>query len=542
MQDRIRGLWDKVLAKWNELNRTQKFQLISTVVAVLITLGITVFLVTRPRMVVIMPNLDYQQASQVKTALDDAGIYNTFERNGTSVAVRERDAVQAEIILATANVPSAGRGVSSFTYETAMANSGMGTTESIKAENLKRLKEGDLSRNLSQFSYVNSATVTLSLPSQTDYFQKTKQGASASAVVDLNTDVDKAQAQAMARYLSRSVDNLDMKDIEIVDQNGHTVYSGMEQQSGGSGSDYDLELQRKHEIENKIRSTLLPLYNDVNPQVNLVLNWDENSQNSVTYTSPVADSPTGLVAKDTTEKQTVTNGQADGEPGVAPNSATSPTYQTGSQANSSATVNNRTTDYLHNVTESSTKASTGNIVQASSSVAVTVYKYKEYNEATVSPAVLNGMSWADFKASLQPAKIAIDPDLLIAVATGTGIDKVSIIGYEVPVFVDKAAEPVQVQSIILFGLLALLILLLAIGLIKKTQPDEVTEIEPELSVEDLLVSTQLEEQKAAAQAEALQEINFSKESETKRQIEKFVSEKPEAVAQLLRNWLNDDWE
>jgi flagellar M-ring protein FliF len=40
----------------------------------------------------------------------------------------------------------------------------------------------------------------------------------------------------------------------------------------------------------------------------------------------------------------------------------------------------------------------------------------------------------------------------------------------------------------------------------------------------------------------LQEIEVDEGSESKRLIEKFVSEKPEAVAQLMRKWLNDNWE
>lgn len=90
----------------------------------------------------------------------------------------------------------------------------------------------------------------------------------------------------------------------------------------------------------------------------------------------------------------------------------------------------------------------------------------------------------------------------------------------------------------MFVILGILLLLLAFGLIKKTQPDEVEEVEPELSVEDLIVSTQLEDEKE----EMLAEIDTSVESEYKKQIEKFVNEKPEAVAQLLRNWLSDEWE
>ena len=40
----------------------------------------------------------------------------------------------------------------------------------------------------------------------------------------------------------------------------------------------------------------------------------------------------------------------------------------------------------------------------------------------------------------------------------------------------------------------------------------------------------------------LDDIEFSDKSETRKMIEKFVDENPEAVAQLLRNWLNDEWE
>ena len=42
--------------------------------------------------------------------------------------------------------------------------------------------------------------------------------------------------------------------------------------------------------------------------------------------------------------------------------------------------------------------------------------------------------------------------------------------------------------------------------------------------------------------QTLDDIEFSDKSAAKLQIEKFVDENPEAVAALLRNWLNDDWE
>ena len=66
------------------------------------------------------------------------------------------------------------------------------------------------------------------------------------------------------------------------------------------------------------------------------------------------------------------------------------------------------------------------------------------------------------------------------------------------------------------------------------EPVEVTETEPELSVEELLATTK--------ENQELDDIEMSESSETKRMIEKFVDENPEAVANLLRNWLQNDWE
>ena len=65
--------------------------------------------------------------------------------------------------------------------------------------------------------------------------------------------------------------------------------------------------------------------------------------------------------------------------------------------------------------------------------------------------------------------------------------------------------------------------------------DEEVEVEPELEVEEML--------KTAKEEVELEEIELKETLETKRQIDKFVDEKPEAVANLLRNWLTEeDWE
>ena len=47
---------------------------------------------------------------------------------------------------------------------------------------------------------------------------------------------------------------------------------------------------------------------------------------------------------------------------------------------------------------------------------------------------------------------------------------------------------------------------------------------------------------AQAQQEQLEDIGYAEKSEVRLMIEKFVDENPDAVANLLRNWLNEEWD
>ncbi|WP_105618061.1 hypothetical protein [Vallitalea okinawensis] len=102
-----------------------------------------------------------------------------------------------------------------------------------------------------------------------------------------------------------------------------------------------------------------------------------------------------------------------------------------------------------------------------------------------------------------------------------------------PIFIDKATTDIPYQEYLLILIVAFLVVMLAYVIYKGTEPVEVTEIIPELSVEELL-SKNIEEE--------VEEIQDDESTGIKKEIERFVDEKPEAAAQLLRNWLGQDWE
>ena len=89
--------------------------------------------------------------------------------------------------------------------------------------------------------------------------------------------------------------------------------------------------------------------------------------------------------------------------------------------------------------------------------------------------------------------------------------------------------PPAAVNVLIFALLGYVVF-------RSTRKQKVEEPEPELSVDALLAATSDNDD------ENLEDIGYSEKSETRKLIEKFVDENPDAAALLLRNWLNDDWE
>ena len=120
-------------------------------------------------------------------------------------------------------------------------------------------------------------------------------------------------------------------------------------------------------------------------------------------------------------------------------------------------------------------------------------------------------------------------------AKSTGLDaaNIQILAWEVPIFQAEVKSGWGWSNYLMIILTVLIVALLIFVVFRGSAPVEVTEMEPELSVEQLLATTK--------ENQSLEDIEFSEKSETRRTIEKFVDENPEAVAQLLRNWLTDDW-
>ena len=232
------------------------------------------------------------------------------------------------------------------------------------------------------------------------------------------------------------------------------------------------------------------------------------------------------------ESSEATNGIA-GTPGTDSNDDPNYVIQDGEGSTSSSSKTQK--KYLPDEEITKTKGEVGKVDPASSSVGIIAYNYVTYKEDLLkAQGELKDMTFEEYQAQnsdIKEAEVSDDVIQTISMATGIPTAQISIKAYDVPFF-----EPsVSGRSLTdwLEIILAILILaLLAFVVIRTFRTKQEEEEEQEVTVESLL-----EEQPA----EALEDIGYTEKSEARMLIEKFVDENPEAVASLLRNWLNEDW-
>ena len=205
-------------------------------------------------------------------------------------------------------------------------------------------------------------------------------------------------------------------------------------------------------------------------------------------------------------------------------------------ADSSSSTSERESKYLPNENITKTTKPAGDIIYDESSVGIAATKLRVYKEEEVEKqGLLEGITWDEFKATNADAvKLEVDEEIytLVAKATGISEENIQIVAQEKPVFIDKEGLSVGAWDVVQIILIIVILALLAFVVLRSMKGTKAGEVEEELSVESLLQSTPTAE---------LENIELEEKSETRKLIEKFVEENPEAVASLLRNWLSEEW-
>lgn len=530
--DRLRKLLARFLEFWNKYNPVQRTMMIGVGLAVFLAIIIVSYFVTRPVMTTLINAESTQETARIRDLLEEQGISYKLSDDATTIYVNEKDYSDALLILAKNDIPSIGMSIDQ------LFDNGFSTTESEKRLKANIFKQDRLRRVLLNMENIKDAVVSITSPNMGNtLFEETKD-TSVSVILNVDSNFNPKNAKTIANILAGAVGNKNTQAITIADQSGNLLFNGADNDllSGGINSigDYEKGIAslKKEELYKILVG--LPAYDDAKIAPNFAFDMNKVSSVYTEYTTPEG-ADQGLLSHSYNYNAENSSGNG-GAPGTDANSETDYMIQDGGKASGNVKISEN--DYLPNQKITNMEAAMGAIKPAESSIAITLISYMNYREEELKKnGKLDGKSFEEFMFENQTAtELSVPANVVTLVSRATGVPEsnIQILAWQVPIFYPKVSSGFFTFANILMILLAVIIVALLIFVVfRGLAPVEVTEVEPELSVEQLLATTK--------ENQSLEDIEFSDKSEARKMIEKFVDENPEAAAQLLRNWLQDDW-
>lgn len=526
MPEFIKKYINQIKEFWKSLDKSQKTRLYVTSSIVIAAVSLSIFMLARPNKIVLFTNSDQKQIGEMIAVLNDNGIWNTASNNGTSIIIDSKDNNNAQILLAQAGYPKEG-----FTFEDAISKIGITTTQSDKKVIWKKQQISDLESKIEMLDNIDEAAVTLATP-ESSIFQTAGQEQprpTAYVMVRPNTKLTAAQVEGIVMLVSRSVERLDPKDVTVADNNSNILNANTGDESiNSANSQEELRQKRENELEQKVLDYFsvgqFDNFDTLRVVANATLDFDKDKSQIKSITNPQGMGG-GAVISSKTSEETVKNGTASGEPGLQsnPGEANAPSYQTGDNANSDYSNKSAETNYGYDEQLRETEKATGKLIPQESGIGIFLWYGKRVTD--------DSKMGAEFINEIKTAA---------STATGVPLKNISVSKMKMaqPEVIEKTISEIIKELVSDYGFFALMLLLIILLLIKGMPRRKSQELEdamqPAVAGGPKFVIPEHEE--------PLPDIELEERSEIKKQIDKFVKQKPDSVAQLLRNWLSDEWE
>ena len=519
----------KIKDLWSNLDKSQKVRVYLISAILVVAISASILLVTKSEYVPLISSADVKEIGEMSKILDEKKIPYKVTDDRKSITVDKKNNDKAQAALVQQGYPKS----SGMTFDDAFSKIKINSTESDKKKLWDEYMAKNLSSKLKMLENVEEANVTLVMPEQSIFITGNKPNkATASVIVKTKSELTPKQIDGIVRMVASSVQNLETKDVTVVDTNGNVLTTDKTNVDNGTSYQYEMTLKKKSELEKNLRDMFngrFSVFEGVRVSVNPVLDFNKQKTTSSEILLPEGMTNGAIISRKDV-KESITNGNpAAAAPGTAtnPGTGTVPTYQTGTGANSNYDKSDLTENFDYTKKQTDLEKSLGDVVSDKTTGAITLlYGDKVKDASGLTPEFLQKIKEIASSSTGIPANnfsvttLQVNPEVITP-----------------PTLQDTISQSIQKYG--LFALLALLILGMIIAVIPRKkkiimQQPAFAEVASTKSVQPLFYKNELEDE--------LPEIQVDETSEVKKQIDKFVKQNPDAVAQLLRNWLADDWD
>ena len=520
MPESLSKLQNQINELWKKLDKSQRNRILITSGVLLVVFTIGIIMLTRTTYVPLMVIEDYSDAKEIEGILEEKNIKYKHGDRGR-ILVDSKDKNKAEFAIASSGLTSTG-----MTFEDAWNLLSISSTESDKKQLWQNFKRSSLIAKLKMFDNVKDADVDLALPEDSMFFSGSSSNeATAYVRITPKGEITPEQVNGIIRVVASSIEGLEPKNVTVVDNNFNILNSDMEQGINVPSNQYKLTAKIKEDMERNIKNLYAGRSNNydfISVVANPVLDFDQVSTTKNEIGKPT-DIDEAIVSSQIT-KETLENGAGgnvppgmDSNPGVGE----IPEYPMDGGENSSYEKKTEIINRAFTETLTQQEKAIGTLNPEKSSMTVALwYGQRVADDSNITSEFIEQFTKDVSNATGIPAsrisvsKYPLAPEEEIIEAWGDRLKR----------FIDTYG---------FFILMILLIIALMIGVMPRRKEEDM-EFVPELATADGPDFTVSEEE--------LPEINLQESSEVKKQIEKFIKEKPDAVANLLRNWFSDDYD
>ena len=204
---------------WNSKSSKQKGLIIGTFLFLLVALSTFIFFASRPQYVPLYTGqLSQREVGDIKAELDKEG-YTEYKlsETGTSIEVPKKDAPDLLVSLASKGYPKDNK----INYDIFGQNLSFGATDRQYDILEREAMQNQVAEVIKHVAGIKNAEVIVTLPENSVFVrQEDEQKASASVMVEVEPGEKLSSQQIKALYtlVSRSVPNLPVENITIMNQ------------------------------------------------------------------------------------------------------------------------------------------------------------------------------------------------------------------------------------------------------------------------------------------------------------------------------------
>lgn len=516
MNNTLKHMKEQLDEFYQGLNKTQKIKIGASGLLIVISMALLFYFTSQPEYIPLKGDFTLKDAGEITSKLDEMGIPWKNGESSTTILIPKEYYNKAQMNLAVEGLPAKG-----FSYEDMLNSSSITMTNEERKKRFLIAQKNSLANTIREIDGIEEAWVDLSVPEDSNFLVE-DQKSKASVFVQLQPgkSLSDEQVNGIIMYVSNAVKGLNPENISVVDNTGRLLNTKPEEDTFDASTQLTLQKQVQDQLVDSITEFLSTVYGPGNVAVmaNVKLDFDSEVTDIQEFSPPIEGEMNGLIRSMSDLKEQVINGQQGGIPGTDSNAEDITQYMEDSNNASQYDKANKTINYELNEIKKQLVKAQGQVKDIT--VAVLINK----------SALVNHELTEEHKEEITN---------LVSAAAGLDTKVVEVMAQEFDTTLAEqfaSARNSNTQTGILkdiplwsIGVLASL-LFVGIGYTLYRLRQRKTEMD------DILQNT------VTTVQEDIDEIDLEAKEKSgyKKQIEKFVDQKPEAVAQLLKTWLNED--